>query len=45
MRVNGEAPSLEDIEHRILRPLRREPCVPSVVNCASIGRPNPKPTA
>jgi hypothetical protein len=45
MRVNGEALSLDDIEHRILRPLWRDPRVHYVVNCASIGCPNLKPTA
>lgn len=45
VRVNGEALSLDDIEHRILRPLWRDPRVHYVVNCASIGCPNLKPTA
>ncbi|TQF82041.1 DUF547 domain-containing protein [Elioraea sp. Yellowstone] len=45
MRVNGEALSLDDVEHRILRPLWRDPRVHYVVNCASIGCPNLKPTA
>lgn len=45
VRVNGETLSLDDIEHRILRPLWRDPRVHYVVNCASIGCPNLKPTA
>jgi hypothetical protein len=45
MKVNGEALSLDDIEHRIMRPIWRDPRVHYVVNCASIGCPNLKPTA
>jgi hypothetical protein len=45
MEVNGEALSLDDIEHRIMRPIWRDPRVHYVVNCASIGCPNLKPTA
>lgn len=45
MRVNDEALSLDDIEHRILRPLWRDPRVHYVVNCASLGCPNLKTTA
>jgi hypothetical protein len=45
MRVQGEALSLDDIEHRIMRPIWRDPRVHYVVNCASIGCPNLKTTA
>lgn len=45
MQVQGEALSLDDIEHRIMRPIWRDPRVHYVVNCASIGCPNLKRTA
>lgn len=45
MRVQGEALSLDDIEHRILRPIWRDSRVHYAVNCASIGCPNLKQTA
>ena len=38
--VEGEALTLNDIEHRILRPVWRDPRVHYAVNCASIGCPN-----
>ncbi len=38
--VEGEAVSLNDIEHRILRPIWRDPRVHYAVNCASIGCPD-----
>lgn len=38
--VEGEALSLNDIEHRILRPVWRDPRIHYAVNCASIGCPN-----
>lgn len=38
--VEGEPLSLDDIEHRILRPIWRDPRVHYAVNCASIGCPN-----
>lgn len=38
--VEGEALSLDDIEHRILRPIWRDPRIHYVVNCAAIGCPN-----
>ena len=38
--VEGEALALDDIEHRILRPIWRDPRVHYAVNCASIGCPN-----
>lgn len=40
VRVEGNHLSLDDIEHRILRPLARDPRVHYAVNCASIGCPN-----
>lgn len=39
-RVEGEAITLDDIEHRILRPLWADARVHYAVNCASIGCPN-----
>ena len=38
--VEGEALSLNDIEHRILRPVWDDPRIHYAVNCASIGCPN-----
>lgn len=38
--VNGQRLSLNDIEHRILRPIWREPRIHYAVNCASIGCPD-----
>lgn len=38
--VEGKGLSLNDIEHRILRPLWQDPRIHYVVNCASIGCPN-----
>ncbi len=38
--VEGRKLSLNDIEHRILRPIWRDPRIHYVVNCASIGCPN-----
>lgn len=38
--VEGRAVSLDDIEHRILRPIWRDPRIHYGVNCASIGCPN-----
>lgn len=40
VKVKGVALSLDDIEHKILRGLWREPRVHYAVNCASIGCPN-----
>ena len=37
--VEGEALSLDDIEHRILRPIWRDARIHYAVNCASIGCP------
>ncbi|WP_417516402.1 DUF547 domain-containing protein [Minwuia sp.] len=38
--VEGVALSLDDIEHRILRPIWQTPLIHYAVNCASIGCPN-----
>ena len=38
--VEGEGVSLDDIEHRILRPIWKDPRTHYSVNCASIGCPN-----
>ena len=43
--IEGEAVSLNDIEHRILRPIWRDPRIHYAVNCAAIGCPNLQPTA
>jgi hypothetical protein len=39
-RVEGKRLSLDDIEHRILRPIWRDPRIHYVVNCAAVGCPN-----
>ena len=38
--IEGEKISLNDIEHRILRPIWRDPRIHYAVNCAAIGCPN-----
>jgi hypothetical protein len=38
--IEGQAVSLDDIEHRILRPIWRDPRIHYAVNCASLGCPN-----
>lgn len=38
--IEGEKISLNDIEHRILRPIWRDPRLHYAVNCASLGCPN-----
>lgn len=38
--VEGEPVGLDDIEHRILRPVWRDPRIHYAVNCASVGCPN-----
>ena len=38
--IDGQAVTLDDIEHRILRPIWRDPRIHYAVNCASIGCPN-----
>jgi hypothetical protein len=43
--VEGQALSLNDIEHRILRPIWRDPRVHYAVNCASVGCPDLRPRA
>jgi len=43
--VEGEEVSLDDIEHRILRPLWKDPRLHYAVNCASLGCPNLQPEA
>lgn len=45
LEVAGEPLSLNDIEHRILRPIWRDPRLHYAVNCASIGCPNLQPMA
>ncbi len=41
--VANERLSLDDIEHRILRPIWRDPRIHYVVNCASLGCPDMPP--
>ena len=41
--VEGEPLSLDDIEHRILRPIWRDPRIHYALNCASLGCPNLQP--
>lgn len=43
--VEGEKLSLDDIEHRILRPGWRDPRIHYALNCASLGCPNLQQTA
>ncbi len=43
--IEGEAVSLNDIEHRILRPIWRDARVHYAVNCAAVGCPHLKPEA
>lgn len=43
--VEGEALSLDDIEHRILRPIWRDSRIHYAVNCAALGCPNLQPLA
>ena len=38
--VEGQPLTLNDIEHRILRPIWRDPRIHYAVNCASVGCPN-----
>ena len=40
VRVEGVALTLDDIEHRILRPIWHDPRVHYAVNCAALGCPN-----
>ncbi|PLX40975.1 MAG: hypothetical protein C0608_07575 [Deltaproteobacteria bacterium] len=43
LKVAGEPISLNDIEHRILRPIFKDPRIHYALNCASIGCPNLQP--
>ena len=43
--VEGEQLSLDDIEHRILRPIWKDPRIHYAVNCASLGCPSLMPQA
>ena len=43
--IEGKNISLNDIEHRILRPIWGDPRIHYAVNCASIGCPNLQPEA
>jgi len=43
--VQGQALTLNDIEHRILRPIFQDPRIHYAVNCASIGCPDLMPDA
>ncbi|MBF0290473.1 MAG: DUF547 domain-containing protein [SAR324 cluster bacterium] len=43
LQIEGEELSLNDIEHRILRPIWKNPLIHYAVNCASIGCPNLAP--
>ena len=43
--IAGEPVTLNDIEHRILRPIWQDPRIHFAVNCASIGCPNLQPQA
>ena len=45
LRVNGEALSLNDIEHRIVRPVFRDARIHYALNCAASGCPNLMPRA
>ena len=45
LRVEDEDLSLDDIEHRILRPLWKDPRMHYAVHCASVGCPNLSTTA
>ena len=40
LEINGETLSLNDIEHRILRPIWQDPRIHYAVNCASVSCPN-----
>ncbi len=45
LRIEGEEASLNDIEHRILRPIWKDNRVHYAVNCASMSCPNLQPEA
>jgi hypothetical protein len=40
LHIEGEEVSLDDIEHRILRPIWRDPRLHYALNCAALGCPN-----
>lgn len=44
-RVKGQSLTLNDIEHRILRPIWKDPRIHYAVNCASLGCPDLKDSA
>lgn len=43
--IEGKRVSLNDIEHRILRPIWNDPRLHYALNCAALGCPNLQPTA
>lgn len=43
--VEGESLTLDDIEHRILRPIWGDPRIHYAVNCVAVGCPNLQPVA
>ena len=43
--IEGEKLSLDDIEHRVLRPIWKDNRIHYALNCASLGCPNLQPTA
>ena len=45
LEIEGQEVSLNDIEHRILRPIWRDNRIHYAVNCASLGCPNIQPQA
>ncbi len=45
LEIQGRQVSLDDIEHRILRPIWKDPRLHYALNCASIGCPNLLPRA
>jgi len=45
LKIEGQAVSLNDIEHRILRPIWKDNRVHYAVNCASLGCPDLQPVA
>jgi hypothetical protein len=45
IKIEGEELTLDDIEHRILRPGWRDPRIHYALNCASMGCPNLQPMA
>lgn len=45
VRVENETLTLNDIEHRILRPIFKDPRIHYALNCAAVGCPNLQPAA